>query len=102
MSLDCYDVNDVLDDDVYCAAKCFCDGLQGVEAYRILAAFYTADVVALIARHVGEVLLCHALCFAEVSNALTYPLSLFFFGHSSLVELSDNALALQFGVVDDV
>jgi hypothetical protein len=26
-------------------------------------------------------LLCHALCFAEVSNALTYPLSFFFFAH---------------------
>jgi hypothetical protein len=26
-------------------------------------------------------LLRHALCFAEVSNALAYPLSLFFFGH---------------------
>jgi hypothetical protein len=40
-------------------------------------------VVALIARPVGEVLLRHALCFAEVSNALAYPLSLFFFAHSS-------------------
>jgi hypothetical protein len=40
-------------------------------------------VVALIARPVGEVLLRHALCFAEVSNALAYPLSLFFFAHCS-------------------
>ena len=71
------------DDDVYRTAEGFGDGLQGVEAYRILAAFDSADVVALIARHVSEVLLCHALCFAEVSNALTYPLSFFFFGHSS-------------------
>ena len=69
------------DDDVYRTAKCFGDGLQGVEAYGILASLYSADVVALIARHVCEVLLCHALCFAEVSNALTYPLSFFFFAH---------------------
>ena len=69
------------DDDVYRTSKCFGDGLQGVEAYAVLAAFDSADVVALVARHVGKVLLCHALCFAEVSNALPYPLSLFFFTH---------------------
>jgi hypothetical protein len=59
------------------------DGLEGVETHRVFALLYSADVVTLIARPVGEVLLRHALCFAEVSNALAYPLSLFFFAHCS-------------------
>jgi hypothetical protein len=75
-------MSDVLDN-IDLHVKLLCDGLKGVEAYAVLAALDTADVVTLIARPVGEVLLRHALCFAEVSNALAYPLSLFFFAHSS-------------------
>lgn len=71
------------DDDVYRTAKCFGDGLQGVKAYGILAAFDTADVVALQTRHVCQCLLGDSLLVAEGTDALPYPLSLFFFGHSS-------------------
>ena len=72
------------DDDVYRTAKCFGDGLQGVEAYGIFASLYSADVVTLHSYDVGKPLLIHTFFFAEVSNALTYPLSFFFFAHSSL------------------
>jgi hypothetical protein len=75
-------MSDVLDN-IDLHVELLCDGLKGIEAYAVLAALDTADVVTLIARPVGEVLLRHALCFAEVSNALAYPLSLFFFAHSS-------------------
>ena len=72
----------MLDDDVDGASECFGYRLQCVKAYRILARLYATDVVALIACQVGEILLGHALLFAEVGNALAYPLSLFFLGHT--------------------
>ena len=75
------------DDDVYRTAKCFGDGLQGVEAYAVLAAFNTADVVALQASHVGQCLLGDSLLVAEGTDALPYPLSFFFFAHSSYITL---------------
>ena len=84
MSLDCYDVNNILDDDVYCAAKGFRYGLQRVEAYRITPLFNSADVITKQACHVGEVLLCHSFLFAKGGDTLTHPQSLLLFVHSSL------------------
>ena len=59
-----YDVSDNID----LHAELLCDGLKGVEAYAVLAALDTTDVIALHTRHGCEVVLRQPLTFADVSN----------------------------------
>lgn len=73
----------MLNEDVYCPSECFSYRLQGVETYGILATLNAADMVSLVACQVGKVLLGHTLCFAQISDALTYTFAILFLPHNT-------------------
>ena len=60
------------------SVQCVGYGLKGVEAYAVLSCLYAADVVALLTRLVGDVLLRHALLCAQRGNVIAYALPLLF------------------------
>ena len=60
------------------SVQCLGYGLKGVETYAVLSCLYAADVVALLTRPVGDVLLRHALLCAQRGNVVAYALPLLF------------------------